>query len=177
MTRRQLAALVGLLILFAAAGAYSVRKAILGPPEVTPIPASVPAPAAASSQAAGAFPPPSLDLSPDRFYERVDGAESVLRSLGCRRMMVWRLDNPPADLEVLAFGTADGAARALARDAGPDRTPGVPGDEGWANGQVVYFRWGTVLVRLITDAPGDPTALLTEARRVDDALTNREIRP
>ncbi len=176
MTRKRVAVVTALLIAaLAGLGAWRITRR--APSTARSAPVAPSAPSNVPSASAGAFPPPAQDLPPDRFYERVDGAEAVLRSLGCRRLMVWRLDDPAADLEILAFDSPDGAAKALARDAGPDRTHDVPGDEGWANGQVVYFRRGAVYVRIITDAPGDERVLLAEARRVDRALADGSIRP
>ena len=134
---------------------------------------TLPGPAASAS----AFPPPRLDLPASRLHQHVDGAEPVLQKMGCRRLLVWRIEAPPADLEVMAFDTEKGARSALERDAGSDRNPGVPGDEGWQSSQCVYFRHGTAYVRLIADQPAAASALLQVARRVERALSSGEIRP
>jgi hypothetical protein len=146
--------------------------------------------AASVSADSGAAPPPSAlppseprwplpeaDLSADRLYERVDGAEPVLQALGCRRLVAWRLDPPAAEVELLVFGEAGGAKRALHREVGPERTPGVPGDEGWTNDQVVYFRSGNLLVKIVADVPRPAGTLGQLAWRFERALATGEIRP
>ena len=142
---------------------------------VSPI-ASVSAVSAPARASSDALPPPELDLPASRLYERFDGAESSLRSLGCRRLMFWRIADAAADLEVLAFETPEGAAQALARDAGLDRTAG-PGEEAWTNGQALYFRRGSIFVRIIADDAAHGDALLARARRLDRALVAGELRP
>lgn len=118
---------------------------------------------------------PDKDLRPDHFHERVDGAAPALIALGCRRLLYFRLESPPADLEVLVFATADGAGEALSRDAGDARSPGLPGDEAWANEQCVFFRRGDVYVRLIGDDRGHARAIRAEAERVDRAMAQGEL--
>ena len=129
-------------------------------------PATVPDPAAAPG-----LPRPEADLPQDRLEERVDGAAAYLTSIGCRRLVYWRLPAPAADLELLLFDTPAGAAKALARDAGPDRTPG-PGDEAQAAPQSIYFRRGPAYVRLLADpdAPAAPGALAPVAAKLDAYL-------
>jgi hypothetical protein len=109
--------------------------------------------------------------------ERVDGAAELLRSEGCRSLFYWRLANPPADLELWAFGTAESASRALVRDAGQDRTSGTLGDEAWVSAQCVFFRRGKSYVRLIADETAPPEALVAQAERLDRALLGGEVQP
>jgi hypothetical protein len=113
---------------------------------------------------------PDLDLPASRLHERVDGAEPLLQELGCQRLRVYRVGPPPADLEILDFASVDGARKALARDAGPDRTPGLPGDEGWTSSTVLFFRRGTSYVRLVADQPAPAGALIAQALKIDQAF-------
>jgi len=128
---------------------------------------------------------PEVDLPPDRFWERVDGAADGLVAAGCRRMVVWKTAAPPAEIELLVFAAADGAAGFLARDAGSERTPGGPGDEASVAPESIFFRRGRHYVRIVagaappadpaagTSAPADapsPAALLDLARNVDSAI-------
>ena len=117
------------------------------------------------------FPAPVADLGPERFHERVDGAAEVLRTDGCERLVVWRFRDPGAEVSLLVFRDAAGAARELVRDAGTDRTPG-PGDEAWAGASAVFFRRGRRYVRVLADSVASPagTVLRDLARKVDDAL-------
>ena len=111
------------------------------------------------------------DLTADRLEERVDGGADALRAGGCRRLVLWRFEKPPADAEALFFGTAEGARATLEREAGPGRTPG-PGDEAQVSDQAVYFRRGAVLVRVFLD-PGAaplPGELVARASEIDRAL-------
>jgi len=111
------------------------------------------------------------DLPSGRLEERVDGAADTLRADGCRRLVHWRFERPPADAEALFFGAQEGARAVLEREAGPERTPG-PGDEAQVSAQAVYFRRGTVLVRLFLD-PGispPPGELVARAVEIDRAL-------
>ena len=128
--------------------------------------AAVPDPAAAPG-----FPRPEADLPQDRLEERVDGAAAYLTSIGCRRLVYWRLPSPAADLELLLFETPAGAAKALARDAGPDRTAG-PGNEAQVAAQSIYFRRGPAYVRLLADpdVPAAPGALAPIAAKLDAYL-------
>ena len=114
------------------------------------------------------------DLPADRLEEQVDGAADALRADGCRRLVAWRFERPPADAEALFFTTVEGARAVLEREAGQERTPG-PGDEAQVSLQAIYFRRRTVLVRVFLDpgasaAPGD---LLARAGEVDRALLER----
>ena len=130
-----------------------------------------------TSAAASALPPPQQDLPANRLHERVNGAEPLLRSIGCRRLLLWRVEAPPADVEVLAFDAEAGARQALARDAGPDRSGAAPGDEGLVAGQYVYFRRGAITVRIIGDAVASDPPLVVLARRFDEALLRGTLRP
>ena len=111
------------------------------------------------------------DLPADRLEERVNGAADALRADGCRRLVHWRFEAPPADAEALVFRSVEGARAVLDREAGPDRTPG-PGDEAQVSPQSVYFRRGAVLVRVFLDpgASPPPDALAARAREIDRAL-------
>jgi len=135
------------------------------------------APASSATPSGSGYPSPSLDLPASRLHERVNGAESVLRAAGCRRLLFWRTEQPPADLELLVFADAAGAAKWLERDAASDRTGGVPGDEGWMNTQVLYFRKGPLYVRLIADQPTDTKALLAQGRKIERAITQGKLEP
>lgn len=123
------------------------------------------------------LPPPQADLPAARLEERVDGAAEALRAQGCRRLLYWRFADPPADLELLEFRTAEGAGTALTREAGPERTSG-PGDEAQASAQAVYFRRGPFFVRLFLDpgAAASPDVLARKASEVDRAL-RQGVRP
>ena len=101
----------------------------------------------------------------------MDGAADALRADGCRRLVHWRFERPPADAEALVFRTVDGARAVLAREAGPERTPG-PGDEAQVSVDAVYFRRGGVLVRVFLDpgASPPPGELLARAAEIDRAL-------
>jgi hypothetical protein len=114
---------------------------------------------------------PLADLPSERLEERVDGAADALRAGGCRRLVAWRFERPPADAEALVFRSADGARAVLEREAGPERTPG-PGDEAQVSEQSVYFRRGSVLVRVFLDPGAEPPAgaLVARAQEVDRAL-------
>jgi hypothetical protein len=116
------------------------------------------------------FPPPATDLPEARLEERVNGAADILRAQGCRRLLFWRLNAPPSDLEILVFRTEDGASTALDRELGPERSGGL-GDEALTSEQAVYFRRGPFLVHLFLD-PGTPPGpgLEARAREVDRAL-------
>jgi len=117
------------------------------------------------------LPPPGEDYPADRLEDRVDGAADWLRGLGCTRLVVWRLTDPPADLELLVFAHARGASQALARDAGPGRDR-EPGDEASVGEQAILFRRGAVYARLLADpeATAEPARLLELAQRIDRAL-------
>jgi hypothetical protein len=111
------------------------------------------------------------DLPSERLEERVDGAADALRADGCRRLVYWRFERPPADAEALVFRTVDGAHAVLEREAGPGRTPG-PGDEAQVSEQAVYFRRGPVLVRIFLDpgASSPPGELLARSAEIDRTL-------
>ena len=115
-----------------------------------------------------------VDLPADRLEEQVDGGADALRKDGCRRLVAWRFERPPADAEALFFETASGARAVLDREAGKERTPG-PGDEAQVSAQAVYFRRGTVLVRVLLDpgASPPPEDLLARAKDGDRALQER----
>jgi len=65
----------------------------------------------------------------------------------------------------------EGARAVLEREAGPERAPG-PGDEAQVSDQAVYFRRGTVLVRVFLDpgATPPPGELVARAAEIDRAL-------
>jgi hypothetical protein len=117
---------------------------------------------------------PNLDLPADRLEDRVDGGADALRADGCRRLLYWRFETPPAEAEALVFRTADGARTVLAREAGGERTPG-PGDEAQLSPQAAYFRRGAVYVRIFLD-PGVTAAseLARRAEELDRALAQSE---
>jgi hypothetical protein len=144
------------------------------PPPATPTPL---APAPLASVPAASYPLPTLDLPADRLHERVDGAAELLLRAGCRRLLYWRIENPPADLELYAFAEAQAAKDALARDAGPERSRPIPGEEGWAGPQCLFFRRGTSYVRLIADQNATVEVLTAEAERLDHALLEGSLRP
>lgn len=150
------------------------------PPDAGEAPSgSAPSPqgSTAAFTAAGGLSKPLMDLAQSRLAERVDGAEVKLRRLGCRRLRVWRLEDPPADLELLTFDEPDGARAMLAEEAGPERSPEVPGDEGWVGTNVVFFRFHAAFVRIIADAPQKSSVLLAAAKRVKQALASSEVSP
>jgi hypothetical protein len=111
------------------------------------------------------------DLPSERLEERVDGAADALRADGCRRLVAWRFERPPADAEALFFASPHGARAVLEREAGAERTPG-PGDEAQVSPQAVYFRRGSVLVRVFLDpgAAPPPGELVARAQEIDRAL-------
>jgi uncharacterized protein with LGFP repeats len=117
------------------------------------------------------LPTPQADLARDELEQRVDGAADQLRADGCRRLVVWRFDQPPADAEALVFTAVEGARAVLDREAGKDRTRG-PGDEAQVSEQAIYFRRGAVLVRLFLDPGKAPTPglLVRRAEQIDRAL-------
>jgi len=101
--------------------AWVVRGA-LNPPRADGS-APQPRPGTSASSWSG-LPPHLVDLPADRLEEHVNGAADALRASGCRRLVAWRFEKPPADAEALFFGTAEGARAVLDREAGPGRTPG-----------------------------------------------------
>jgi hypothetical protein len=127
--------------------------------------------AAAPAATLPGLPSPRADLPADRLEERVDGAADALRADGCRRLVAWRFEQPPADAEALYFGTVQGARAVLEREAGAERTPG-PGEEAQVTAQAVYFRRRGVLVRVFLDPGASPPegALVARALEVDRAL-------
>lgn len=137
--------------------------------------AGEPSPVASDSSVSGRR--PDQDLDAEHLHERVDGAAPALVSLGCRRLLYYRLEAPPADLEILVFATPEGAHEALVRDAGDARGSGLPGDEAWANEQCIFFRRGDVYVRLIADDATHAASVREEAERVAAAMARREIPP
>jgi hypothetical protein len=112
---------------------------------------------------------PELDLPASRLEERVNGAAEALRAAGCTRLLSWRSAAPPADLEALVFDNVDHARAALAREAGAERTEG-PGDEAQVSDQAVYFRQGTVFVRVLADPGQGGAPLVALARRLEPEL-------
>jgi hypothetical protein len=156
MTRRLpswlLAALLGLPLL--GLTAWVVRGAWDGPAGVWP-----------------GLPQHRADLPAARLEEHVDGAADALRASGCRRLVAWRFDKPPADAEALFFATVEGARAVLEREAGLERTPG-PGDEAQVSAQAVYFRRGTALVRVFLDpgASSPEGEIVARAEEIDRAL-------
>ncbi|MFQ5877702.1 MAG: hypothetical protein ACE5JH_08470 [Acidobacteriota bacterium] len=114
---------------------------------------------------------PDEEYPADRLHERVDGAADALRAAGCVRLLLWRTDDPPADVELLVFRSEDGAGRALQRDAGAGRTPG-PGDEASVDEQAIIFRRGRFYARIYAEpgAAPDPAGLLDLARRLDAGI-------
>jgi hypothetical protein len=114
------------------------------------------------------------DLPAERLEQHVDGAADALRASGCRRLVAWRFEQPPADAEALFFDTVEGARAVLKREAGPERTPG-PGDEAQVSAQAVYFRRGTALVRVFLDpgAAAPEGGLVARAGEIDRALQAR----
>jgi hypothetical protein len=175
MTRRLPSALVAVLLAtpLVALAAWVVRGALRVPQRAPN--GAVPQPRPA--EPAGVW--PSLpkhvaDLPADRLEERVDGAAEALRASGCRRLVAWRFERPPADAEALFFDTAEGAGAVLEREVGPERTPG-PGDEAQVSAQAVYFRRGADVVRVFLD-PGAKAAdghLVARAREIDRALSEK----
>jgi hypothetical protein len=133
-------------------------------------PARPPAPGALEGTWLG-LPRPLADLPSERLEEHVDGAADALRAEGCRRLVLWRFEQPAADAEVLFFRTVEGARGVLGREAGPGRTPG-PGDEAQVSADAVYFRRGSVLVRVFLDPGASPLhgELVARAAEIDRAL-------
>ena len=115
-----------------------------------------------------------VDLPAERLEEQVDGAAEALRASGCRRLVGWRFEKPPADAEALFFATAEGARAVLDSEAGPGRTPG-PGDEAQVSKQAVYFRRGSTLVRVFLDPGTSAPAgdLVSRAQEIDRAILER----
>ena len=122
------------------------------------------------------FPAPEGDYPADRLFERVDGAADALIAAGCERLLFWRMGDPAAEMELLIFDRAEGAARILAKDAGPGRDPG-PGEEASVTDQSVFFRRGRFYVRILGDPAANPGRgrLLDLAGRADRGLPASEI--
>jgi len=98
--------------------------------------------------------PPEDDLPPDRFSERVDGADRALRRAGCVAIVAWRLGEPvPADLELYVF-RGPGPARAFLVDRGMPRGT----DRAAADG-LAFLRVGRCAILGIPDDPGEAEAL------------------
>ena len=176
MTRRLPSTLLAALLalpLFALT-AWVVRGALVAPRRAT---SDAPVPQPRPGGPAGVWPglpQHRADLAADRLEEHVDGAADALRASGCRRLVAWRFEKPPADAEALFFATPEGARAMLEREAGPGRTPG-PGDEAQVSEQAVYFRRGAALVRVFLD-PGATAAagdLVARAEEIDRAIQER----
>ncbi len=122
------------------------------------------------------FPPPEGDYPADRLFEKVNGAADALIAAGCGRLLFWRMEDPAAEMELLIFDQASGAAGVLARDAGPGRDPG-PGEEASVTDQSVFFRRGRFYVRILGDPAANPgrERLLDLAGRADRGLPASEI--
>ena len=175
-SKRRYSRVVAPLVALAVGAALWIALSERPPPSGSEL-GSARAPRPSATPKASSLPPPQLDLPASRLHERVNGTESVLRAAGCRRLLLWRIEQPPADLELLAFADAAGATKWLERDAGADRTEGVPGDEGWMSTQVLYFRKGPLYVRLIADQPTDTKSLLAQGRKIELAITQGAIKP
>ncbi len=176
MTRRLPSTLVAILLSIPLVGltAWVVRGA-LKPPRRASSEDPVPQPHAGGP--AGAWPglpQHRVDLPAERLEEQVDGAAEALRASGCRRLVAWRFEKPPADAEALFFATAEGARTVLDSEAGPGRTPG-PGDEAQVSDQAVYFRRGSTLVRLFLDPGASAPAgeLVARAQEIDRAIREK----
>jgi len=168
-----LACLVAWLIVGGVKGSFS--------PDLSPSPGaekSAPPrlPAASPPSVLTGFPPPEGDYPADRLFERVDGAADALIAAGCGRILFWRMEDPAAEMELLIFDRASGAAGILARDVGPGRDPG-PGEEASVTDQSVFFRRGRFYVRILGDPAANPGRgrLLDLAGRADRGLPASEI--
>lgn len=117
---------------------------------------------------------PEMDLGADRLHERVNGAAPWLQSIGCRRLLAWTRA-PSLEIEVLVFDTVAGAKQALDKDSAGSRTHATPGEEGWTNAQVVYFRRSTLYCRLTAPDRGHAQALIAQAQRVDQAILSGDL--
>jgi hypothetical protein len=176
MTRRLPSALLAVLLAMPLIGltAWVVRGALRAP-DRTSSEASPPQPRPGGP--AGVWPglpQHRADLPAERLEEHVNGAADALRASGCRRLVAWRFEKPPADAEALFFATAEGARAVLEREAGAERTPG-PGDEAQVSAQAVYFRRGALLVRVFLD-PGVTAGegdLVARAQEIDQAIRER----
>ena len=147
-------------------------------PDLSPSPVAG-SPISSATPVLAGFSVPLGDFSAERLHERVNGAADALRAAGCGRLLFWRIEDPPAELELLVFAEPEGAARVLDRDAGPGRAPDGPGDERSAGDQAVFFRRGRFYARLYAQ-PGDlpaPGRLLEIAEKVDVALIDLTRKP
>jgi hypothetical protein len=176
MTRRLPSSLVAVLLATPLIGlaAWVVRGALKAPSRAS-TDAAIPQPHPEGP--AGVWPglpQHRVDLPAERLEEQVDGAAEALRASGCRRLVAWRFEKPPADAEALFFATAEGARAVLESEAGPGRTPG-PGDEAQVSEQAVYFRRGSTLVRVFLDPGASAPAgeLVARAQQVDRAIRER----
>jgi hypothetical protein len=176
MTRRLPSSLVAVLLSIPLVGLTAwVVWGALTPPHETPTGAPLPQPHPGGP--AGVWPglpQHRVDLPAERLEEQVDGAADALRASGCRRLIAWRFERPPADAEALFFASADGARAVLESEAGSARTPG-PGDEAQVSEQAVYFRRGAALVRVFLD-PGATDRggeLVARAEEIDRAIRER----
>ncbi len=176
MTRRMPSSLAAVLLATPLVGltAWVVRGA-LSPASRTSSDAPIPQPHPGGP--AGVWPglpQHRVDLPAERLEEQVDGAAEALRASGCRRLVAWRFEKPPADAEALFFATAEGARAVLASEAGPGRTAG-PGEEAQVSEQAVYFRRGAVLVRVFLDPGATAPAgeLAARAQEIDRAIRER----
>ena len=176
MTRRLPSSLVAVLLATPLIGltAWVIRGALSAPSRASSD-ASIPQPHPGGP--AGVWPglpQHRVDLPAERLEEQVDGAAEALRASGCRRLVAWRFEKPPADAEALFFATAEGARSVLDSEAGPGRTPG-PGDEAQVSEQAVYFRRGSTLVRVFLDPGASAPAgeLVARAQEIDRAIRER----
>lgn len=120
---------------------------------------------------------PMVDLPASRLSERVDGGEAKLRALGCTRLRVWHLADPPADLELYSFEAAQGARRRLVEQVGIDSLNDSIGEEAWLGTNALYFRRGKALVSIIADTAISPESLMGAGRSIDEALVKGEVLP
>ena len=176
MTRRLPSALVAVLLAIPLIGltAWVVRGALKAPSRTS---SDAPFPQPHPGGPAGVWPglpQHRVDLPAERLEEQVDGAAEALRASGCRRLVAWRFEKPPADAEALFFATAEGARAVLDREAGPGRTPG-PGEEAQVSEQSVYFRRGSTLVRVFLDPGASAPAgeIVARAQEIDRAIRER----
>jgi hypothetical protein len=150
---------------------------VSGVGELASTPAAPALPDQTAAPQASALPPglPSgpEDYGPETFFERVNGADEYLISKGCRRILVYVFDDPPAELELLVFETAEGASEVLARDAGPERHEG-PGEEASLSDEAVFFRRGELYGRLYAmgEALPKPGALAALAQEIDRSVAD-----
>jgi hypothetical protein len=154
--------------------AWLVRGAVKSPrPGSSDAPAPQPHPEGPAGVWPG-LPQHRVDLPAERLEEQVDGAAEALRASGCRRLVAWRFEKPPADAEALFFATAEGARAVLESEAGPARTAG-PGEESQVSEQAVYFRRGRTLVRVFLDPGASAPAgeLVARAQEIDRAIREK----